>query len=117
MGSNSVTKSLLLGSNLGNDSYGAGTTYYFTNNDAERSYWLGSQHFDYDDEYGDIGWGLRYVDPNGNVTYVYVVDSNGNAGRDYLGVLPVVSLQSNIQLKPGAVVDTTYNIREWSFID
>ena len=59
-----------------------------------------------------VNFGLRNVSTDGVMgDGGRLAGSNGNEDSRYYGVLPVVSLQSGVQLKPGSQEG------EWSFVD
>lgn len=106
---NSLKKSLLLGEHPGNSPYGGGGNYYFTNTGAERRYWLGSQYVDCDSS--DVYFGLRFVDADGDVYGNGLASSYGYEFYRFFGVLPVVSLQSGVQLEYNTTAE------EWQFAE
>ena len=80
----------------------------FTGTGAPPMYWLGSQFVNCDP--GNASWGLRCVNIDGFVYSIYLANSHGIEDSYYFGVLPVVSLQSGIQLE----YNTTKE--EWDFV-
>lgn len=98
LGIDDATKQLLVGTQSGK--------YYFTGNGAKMKYWLGSS---YVDARSDCAYfGLRGV-YSGRVDFDSLYYSDDSSHSNYLGVRPVVSLQSNINLK----YNTTSE--EWEF--
>lgn len=67
-------------------------------------YWLGSSHVCANE--GNVYWGFFYVVGGGVNSDVSFWDSNGGASGTYYGLRPVVSLKSDIKLKPATAANT-----------
>ena len=71
------------------------------------SYWLASQCVRTISGFSNFG--MRYVNANGNVDHYYLYSSHGYVNNNGLGIRPVVSLKSDIELKEGT--DGSYDLK------
>ena len=74
----------------------------FLNGDSD--YWLASSYVNAHE--GGVGWGFFYVGGHRVYSDGYFWDSDGGADSTYYGLRPVVSLKSDIKLKPATAANT-----------